>query len=111
MRRLLAFVMCLLLASSLGLGSIAHASEPITCIDTSAAETGDHVEGDGDQVPTDAGKDYSHHHGGCHGHHVGVPIGSDHAQHSSDRDVSPLGWNNDRTTGATADPALRPPQA
>lgn len=111
MCRLLAFVMCFLLASTLGLGSIAHASEGVVCIEVLAASVTDHADGDSDQVPADAEKGYPHHHGGCHGHHVGVPITSDPVQHSADRRARPLPWDHDRTTGATADPALRPPKA
>lgn len=111
MRRLLAIFMCLLLASTLGLGSVAHANEPVTCVDTSAASSIDHSADDGDQVPADAEKGYPHHHGGCHGHHVGVPITSDPVQHSADRRLQRLSWDHDRTAGMTADPALRPPQA
>ena len=111
MRRLLALVLCLLLASTLGLGSVAHANEPVTCVETAAALSIDHAEGDGDQVPADSEKGYPHHHGGCHGHHVGVPITSDPLQHSVDRRVQRLSWDHDRTACATADPALRPPQA
>ena len=111
MRRLLAMFMGLLLASSLGLGSIAHANEPVTCVESSAASSFDHADGDGDQVPADAEKGYPHHHGGCHGHHVGVPITSDPTHHSADRRVQPVSWDHDRTAGATADPALRPPRA
>jgi hypothetical protein len=111
MRRLLALVLCFLLASTLGLGLVAHASEPVTCGQTSAALSIDHADGDGDQVPADSEKGYSHHHGGCHGHHVGVPITSDPMRHSADRRVQRVWWDHDRTAGATADPALRPPQA
>ena len=111
MRRLLAFIMCFLLASSLGLGSVAHANEPVTCVEGSAASSLDHVDGDADQVPADSEKGYPHHHGGCHGHHVGVPITSDPVQYSADRRTSLFAWDHDRTSGATADPALRPPQA
>jgi hypothetical protein len=111
MRRLLALALCLLLASTLGLGSVVHASEPVTCVETSAASSLDHADGDGDQVPADSEKGYPHHHGGCHGHHVGVPITSDPVQYSADRRASRFTWDHDRTAGATTDPALRPPQA
>ena len=110
MRRLLALVLCLLLTYTLGLGSVAHANEPVTCVETSAAWSIDHADGDGDQVPADSEKGYPHHHGGCHGHHVGVPITSDPTQHSADPRVQRLRWNHDRTAGAITDPALRPPQ-
>lgn len=112
MRRVLAFVICFLLACSVGLGSASHAIEPVaTCIEASAASNLDHAVGDVDQVPADTEKSYPHHHGGCHGHDVGVPIASDSVQPSASRGAPPFAWDHDRTAGATADPALRPPQA
>lgn len=111
MRRLLAIFMCLLLASTLGLSSVAHANERVTCIESSEVASIDHSADDGDQVPADSEKGYPHHHGGCHGHHVGVPITSDAMRLTTDLRVRPLRWDNDRSAGATADPALRPPQA
>lgn len=112
MRRVLAFVMCFLLASSLGLGSASHASEPVvTCIETSATSGIDHADGDADQVPADAEKGYPHHHGGCHGHHVGVPFAADTVQLTPDRRLASMSWEQVRGAGLVGDPALRPPQA
>ena len=111
MRWLLALVMCLLLASSLGQGPVARANEPMTCSESSSASGPDHVEGDPDQAPTDSEEGYPHHHGGCHGHHVGMPMTSDLASHTADRRLLVFAWDHDRTAGAIADPALRPPQA
>ena len=52
-------------------GAVAHATEPMACIDTSTAVSIGHSSGDSDQVPADADKGYPHHHGGCHGHQIG----------------------------------------
>ena len=114
MRRLLAFVLCLLLASSLGLGAAVHAAEPITCLETSAesaASTLVHVDGDGDQVPADSEKGYPHHHGGCHGHHIGVPITADVVPNAISQTAKGLSWEQAHGAGLIGDPALRPPQA
>lgn len=111
MRRLLILALGLLLASSLGLGSVAHAAEPITCVEGSAASVDNHVEGDGDQVPADAGKGYPHHHGGCHGHHVGVPIATDAVSHGVAEIAGRVTWEQAHGAGLVGDPALRPPQA
>lgn len=111
MRQLLALILSILFASTLGLSLVAHASESVTCVETSAALSIDHADGDGYQVPADAEKGYPHHHGGCHGHHVGVSITSDPMQHSADLRVQRVWWDHDRTAGSTAYPALRPPQA
>jgi hypothetical protein len=110
MRRLLASILCFLLASTLSVGAIAHASEPVTCVETSAASSLDHADGDGDQVPADSEKGYPHHHGGCHGHHIGVPIASDPVQHGVDRRIMRLSWEQAHGVGLITDPALRPPR-
>lgn len=117
MRRLLAFVMCFLLASSLGLGSVAHANEPVVCIESTSevfsasALSAFHADGDNDQVPADSENAYPHHHGGCHGHHVGVPIASAPVQHSVIRNDNALTWEQKHGAGLVGDPAIRPPQA
>jgi hypothetical protein len=76
MARLSSLFACMLLALMLGLGSVAHAVETTGC--ASAAEaaegvSGVHVDGDEDQVPSDAAKAYPHHHASCHGHHLASP--------------------------------------
>lgn len=50
--------------------SILHAMEPAQCIDMRDAVQMGHVLDDVDQVPADGGKNYAHHHGGCHGHQL-----------------------------------------
>jgi len=111
MRRLTLLLACLAVFLSLGTGSVAHAMEPVACLETGTAiETG-HVNGDGDQVPFDGDKDYPHHHGGCHGHHVATLT----ARADSIRaDVAgaPIRQVAARALATSeADPALRPPQA
>lgn len=111
MHRLTILFACLAVFLSLGMGSMAHAIEPIVCIDaTSAAETG-HVDGDGDQVPADSDKGYPHHHGSCHGHHVAAPMAK--AESLEQDSVGSITRPTQVTALATAaaDPALRPPQA
>ena len=111
MRRVLALVMSFLLAASLGFGGVAHASEPFACIDATSAQVFDHAQGDGDEVPADTGKDYPHHHGGCHGHHIGTPLVATSLTSTLPSRPASLSWSHDRTQGTTIDPALRPPQA
>jgi hypothetical protein len=110
MRALFSLFIGLVLALSLGLGSVAHAVEPVgSCVETGA--TAGHGEGDGDQVPADSDKDYPHHHGGCHGHHVAAPIGDgDAIAHARPASII---TRADVRHGVThvGDPALRPPQA
>lgn len=109
--RLFALLTCLVLALSLGLGSVAHAAEPIGCVETSASATAGHADGDSDQVPADSDKDYPHHHGGCHGHHVAAPIGDGEAiAHARPASIITRSAVRSGVTHAS-DPALRPPQA
>jgi hypothetical protein len=114
MRRLLAYVLCLLLASSLGLGAVVHAAEPITCLETSSGSAElilGHTNGDRDQVPADSEKGFPHHHGGCHGHHVGVPITADAVPNGITQTSEGTSWEQAHGAGLIGDPALRPPQA
>src|SRR3546814_1155991 len=57
-------LMCLV-SLSLMAGTVAHAAEPIVCLDSDVAAGLGHVDGDRDQVPSDDGKAAPHHHGGC----------------------------------------------
>jgi hypothetical protein len=83
MRRLLALLCFLGLVFSISAGSLAHAAEPVGCLDTVEASLLGHSASDADQVPGDAEKGYPHHHGGCQDHFVGMPV-------ADDADLSPL---------------------
>ncbi|QNA82565.1 hypothetical protein G4G27_15475 [Sphingomonas sp. So64.6b] len=110
MRALFSLFIGLVLALSLGLGSVAHAVEPVgSCVE--AGTTAGHVDGDSDQVPADSDKDYPHHHGGCHGHHVAAPIGD--GETIAHARLASIITRADVRNGVThaSDPALRPPQA
>lgn len=112
MSRLVAFLLHLALALSLGFGSVAHAAEGVTSVELSAADAAlSHVDGDGDQVPADAEKGYPHHHGGCHGHHVGVPVKLTSVPQTFSAPALPRPFDHSRVARAPADPALRPPIA
>lgn len=111
MQRILLMFAALFVSLSLTGGSVAHAMEPIACVDNASAASMGHSSGDGDQVPSDSDKGYPHHHGGCHGHQVcdriSSPIQTVSFVKADERPVQgflfvPL---------ATADPALRPPIA
>ena len=113
MRRLLAFVLCVLLASSLGLGSVAHADEGVAGVEISAATavaTGHH-DGDRDEVPADGDKGYPHHHGACHGDHIGVPVTPRSVSHLTANASAALFPAQLAHAGLGSHPALRPPQA
>ena len=67
MRPLVNILVGILLLLSLAVGGVAHAAEEV-CLPSVEASAIDHLDGDGDQAPH-GGKEYAHHHGGCHGHH------------------------------------------
>lgn len=110
MQRLSALLLCLLLALSLGFGSVAHAVEG-RGVEVSANPSIGHTDNDGDQVPADDQKGYPHHHGGCHGHDIGVPMGLNPIPSLTGLRVTPPAWNNGPMALASSEPALRPPQA
>ncbi|HWK42808.1 MAG TPA: hypothetical protein VNR60_12870 [Croceibacterium sp.] len=72
MRRLVA-MLAILLSLLLTAGSMAHAMEPVICIEGEVASAFGHFDGDGDEVPSDDGKAAPHHHASCHGHHMVEP--------------------------------------
>ena len=99
MRQSLALIAGLMLVLTLWTGlsvSAAHATEIVGCIELSAA-AGEHVAGDGDEVPGDADNPLPHHHGGCHNHHLNVPAVDGIAT------ILPIG-----RTAPGADPAIEP---
>ena len=110
MRKLLPFLACLMLVLT-GWTGIAHAAEGVACIEAPQANAAMEMAGDCDEVPADADKAYPHHHGGCHGHHVGVPIASDSTGPASSVRVTASVWRNAPKAPVASDPALRPPQA
>ncbi|EJL27972.1 hypothetical protein [Novosphingobium sp. AP12] len=69
MRRYTLLVLVMSLFATLGVGSLAHATEGLDCAGSVAGLVADH----GDHVPADNDNPMPHHHGGCHGHHVGTP--------------------------------------
>jgi hypothetical protein len=109
--RLSALFLCFMLALSLGLGSAAHAAETAGGVEISAATSIDHVNGDGDQVPADSQKGYPHHHSGCHGHDIGVPMTPKGVATVAGLRATLSAWDNGPMPLAPSDPALRPPQA
>jgi hypothetical protein len=110
-QRLIALFLALLLSVSVGLGSTAHAMEPVTSIDVSEASYFGHSAGDADEVPADADKGYPHHHGACHDHGFGVPATAqrvatgDPLSQARPRQLTPL------LTSVAADTLRRPPRA
>lgn len=111
MRRVFLILAAFFVSLSLTGGAVAHAGEPLACIDSEVAASMGHVSGDSDQVPSDAGKGYVHHHGGCHGHQVADAISNSVAMvvfHTTEpRPLRAFKF----VPLATADPALRPPIA
>lgn len=111
MPRLSALILSLILALTLGLGSVAHAAEGVSGAEVPQSLAWAHSEKDGDQVPADSDKGYPHHHMSCHGDHVGVPITPEPVLPVSALRACPAEWEQGPITPASTDPALRPPQA
>lgn len=110
MRKLLPYLACLMLVLTTW-ASIGHATEVSGCADVTATEASAHVDGDGDQVPADADTPFPHHHGNCHGHHVGTLMTSVAVAHALDAS-SRLARGTDTITAATEpDLGRRPPKA
>ncbi|NIJ64649.1 hypothetical protein FHR20_001580 [Sphingomonas leidyi] len=112
MRSLWTLLTICMVAMSLFATSLAHATEvPLGCVDTQTAVDMGHADGDADQVPADGDKGYPHHHGGCHGHQVVPKIVKDapFARAVAKARLTPAPAYF--LPAATADPALRPPQA
>lgn len=111
MRQLLLLLTCLSIVLSVGGGSIAHAMEPVICVDAGSPAAAGHSKGDGDEVPADADKGYPHHHVGCHGHQMAAPAEISAANEGAiSHDRIAIGQSPALATAAT-DPGLRPPQA
>lgn len=111
MQRLLPLIVMCLVSLSLIAGTIAHAAEPIGCVDSNVAVGVGHSDGDRDQVPSDEGKAMPHHHGGCHGHQIGEPVKSGFATQVHLRTVPTFLPNAKGRVSGSTDPALRPPKA
>ena len=110
MRRLIHWIGTLMLLVTLWTATTAHAAEAFGCNDVSASSSG-HFDGDGDEVPGDADKAVPHHHGGCSGHHSGVPTGADTVQLAvSELEAVTIAYSKG-LYGREPNRALRPPIA
>lgn len=111
MERLLALILMCLVSLSLMASTVAHAAEPIGCLDSDVAAGLGHADGDRDQVPSDDGKAMPHHHGGCHGHQIGEPVKEGFATQVHLRTAPPFLPNAKGRVSNSTDPAHRPPKA
>lgn len=107
--RFLALILCVLLASSLGFGSIVHAREGVSCVEISAGV--DQGAEDGEQKPASPKKSCACQHSGCHGHHAGIPAIVAEPMHPTAQLIPVLPDASTRKAGMASDPGLRPPQA
>lgn len=69
-KRFLLLFAAMFIGMSIAAGSIAHAMEPLSCIDEVTAQSMGHSPSDGDQVPGDVDNSHPHHHGSCHSHQM-----------------------------------------
>ena len=72
MRGLLSFFAAVMLLFSMGMGTLAHATEALGCVEDETSLSTSAADMHGDLQPGDADNGLPHHHGGCHGHHVGT---------------------------------------
>lgn len=93
------------------LSGIAHAFEPVGCLNVATAVAMGHAQGDGDQVPSDTLLGQSHHHGDCHAHHVLNAVVALGLALQHQLDALPGGRAFGSLLPAILDPALRPPIA
>ncbi|WP_037472335.1 hypothetical protein [Sphingobium sp. ba1] len=72
MRGLLSFFAAVMILFSMGMGTLAHATEALGCVEEESSLSISAADMHGDLQPGDADHGLPHHHGGCHGHHVGT---------------------------------------
>lgn len=111
MGRIFTLALALVVSLTLGLGTVAHATEPLVSLDNRVAAELGHTPTDGDEVPADHDKAFPHHHADCHGHQFA----------KADTDVdqpglflvasSPVMTVTTLTVSARGSPGLRPPIA
>lgn len=105
----------LLLALSFGAGSFAHAMETqeiagVTSMHDAEVGAGQPA-GGSDHAPGSVEKGFAHHHGGCHADHVAAPFKGARTDRMVIADAALFARADAARPDATADPALRPPQA
>ncbi len=96
---------------SLAGGTVAHAMEPVQCVELSDTMGSDHASGDNDQVPSDFGKASPHHHGGCHSHQLNEPRTEGISNFTPTSAATFVFSVVDAIISTEPDPALRPPIA
>lgn len=113
MRRLIILALSLLLASSLGLGSVVHAAESANCVDLPIAVKwiGTDAGSSGEQSPDDPDKRCLRCQAGCHGHHVATSTTAELVVPFTKFRSAPATWTPNHRTMIEPNPALRPPQA
>ena len=109
---LLSLLTALMLLTSIGVSTVAHAAEPFGCTDMVASPaTPNHVDCGMVQVPADADKGYPHHHGVCHGHQIAATDASGPACHLRLAAGLALATDAARLSAVLSEAALEPPQA
>lgn len=109
MHRLIAMVVCLLFAFSIGMSAAANAAELVSC-SASMSACSTELDGGSDKSPAGEATGCLCLHCGCHGHQVGVSITSDPVAYGFSVSRFSYAWKKAQKAGMRADPALRPPQ-
>ena len=110
-RQFLCMLMLVFCVFSLAGGTVAHAMEPVQCVELSDTMGSNHASGDTDQVPSDFGKASPHHHGGCHSHQLSEPRAEGTASFTPTSATIFVFSVVDAIVSTEPDLALRPPIA
>lgn len=110
MRGLINAIMVMCLLVGLVGGSIAHAGEVGGTGEVNSASAWLHVDGDADQVPADAEKNYPHHHNVC-GHDFAAPAKACGAAPALRVSMTPRPQAQSMPPATPAASLLRPPIA
>ena len=116
MLRLLGLLAYVLVSISIGMTSVAHATEPAGGLTIAASEVAliaevGHSQGDSDEVPADSDSRFPHHHLNCHGDHNATPLGFAGAVLADVRPGDVVPSKPFPLLSHPAAPALRPPRA
>ncbi len=110
-RGLITLLLAVCLFAGLVNGSALHAAELASFGEVTAATQWLHADGDHDEVPADADKNYPHHHNSCHGHELGALMKLGLACHLESRAPMPKPAAHPALAAGPPFRTLRPPIA
>jgi hypothetical protein len=111
MARFAALLAAFMLILTLGMGSVAHALEPVSCSDPAVELFAGHADSDTPDDKGDSEKAAAHSHAGCHGHHFATALETGVSLSRSALAKSTALNHFAGLPDSGAHPALRPPIA